>query len=117
MEFYAHIDKSENSIRRQTVAKHCRNTAQYASDCLKPIGLESVGYLSGLLHDLGKASWRVSRYLTEGIGTRGSVIHSFQGCRMLLEHFHHSKATEYSDMTSGCLTASTWMGIPAYSIA
>ena len=100
MEFYAHIDKSENSIRRQTVAKHCRNTAQYASDCLKPIGLESVGYLSGLLHDLGKASWRVSRYLTEGIGTRGSVIHSFQGCRMLLEHFHHSKATEYSDITS-----------------
>ena len=100
MEFYAHIDKSENSIRCQTVAEHCRNTAQYASDCLKPIGLESVGYLSGLLHDLGKASWRVSRYLTEGIGTRGSVIHSFQGCRMLLEHFHHSKATEYSDITS-----------------
>lgn len=28
MRYYAHIDKSENSIRRQTVAEHCRNTAQ-----------------------------------------------------------------------------------------
>lgn len=100
MEFYAHIDKNENSIRRQTVAEHCRNTAKYASDCLKPIGLESVGYLCGLIHDLGKVSRRFSQYLTEETETRGSVIHSFQGCRMLLEHFHHSKATEYSDITS-----------------
>lgn len=28
MEFYAHIDKNENSIRRQTVAEHYRNTVQ-----------------------------------------------------------------------------------------
>ncbi len=28
MEYYAHIDKNENSIRCQTVAEHYRNTVQ-----------------------------------------------------------------------------------------
>ena len=100
MEYYAHVDKSENSIRRQTLAEHCRNTAKYASDCLKPIGLESVGYLCGLLHDAGKLCKNFQGRIAGENSTHGTVIHSFQGCRMMLERFHHSKATEYSDITS-----------------
>ena len=35
----------------QSVAEHCRNTAKYASETLKDVGLEKTAYLAGFLHD------------------------------------------------------------------
>ena len=33
----------------QSVAEHCRNTAKYASEALKAVGLEKTAYLAGLI--------------------------------------------------------------------
>lgn len=90
--FYAHKKESlDGSIQRQTVADHLRSTAQTASACLALCGLRDAAYLAGLLHDLGKYTCDFQEYLERGDSTsRGSVIHTFQGCRFLLERFHSS---------------------------
>lgn len=49
----------------QSVAEHCRNTAKYASEALKVIGLEKTAYLAGLLHDCGKLSIRFKKYIED----------------------------------------------------
>lgn len=47
----------------QSVAEHCRNTAKYASEALKAVGLEKTAYLAGLLHDCGKHTFRFKQYI------------------------------------------------------
>lgn len=89
MEFLAHIRPSESGeVQKQTVAEHCRKTAEYAKNSLASVGLGQSAYLAGLLHDAGKCKVEFQSYLTEGGGHRGSVNHTFAGCRMILEHFH-----------------------------
>ena len=76
----------------QTVEEHCRSAAEYAAGVLSDVNLEEVAYLSGLLHDCGKFTMRFSKYIWEAHKgkdvCRGSVNHTFAGCRLLLEHFH-----------------------------
>ena len=68
--------------------EHLRGTAQRAAQCLKAAGLEKAGYLAGLLHDMGKYTVDFQQYLASGDGRRGSVIHTFQGCRYIMEKYH-----------------------------
>ena len=101
MEFYAHIrDNGAGEIQKQTVTEHCYNTARYAKVCLAGIGLGDAGYLAGLVHDLGKMKREFSDYLLHGCGTRGSVNHTFAGCRMVLEQFHGEYAGTTADLTA-----------------
>lgn len=90
MEFYAHKrEMPDGAIVTQTVREHLVGTAQRAVQCLRQVGLEHAGYLAGLLHDLGKYTEAFQQYLDEGDSTkRGSVIHTFQGCRYLMEQYH-----------------------------
>lgn len=90
MAFYAHMRKTpEGEILRQTVFEHLTGTAQWAAQCLRPAGLERAGYLAGLLHDMGKYTGAFQRYLDAGDKSRrGSVIHTFQACRYLMEKYH-----------------------------
>ena len=82
-QYYAHISQDGD---RQTVMEHLRGTAEQASLCLTAVGLESSAYLAGLVHDLGKFTETFQDYLEAGDSSmRGSVIHTFQGCRYLLE--------------------------------
>ncbi len=82
-DYYAHIAQDG---RTQTVLEHLQGTAQRASACLVGIGLEKAAYLAGLLHDLGKFTDAFQSYIKEGDRSkRGSVIHTFQGCRYILE--------------------------------
>lgn len=92
MAFYAHRKEiSDGSVQRQTLADHLRSTARIAAACLAPFGLRDSAYLAGLLHDLGKYTGDFQTYLEQGdSASRGSVIHTFQGCRFLLERFHDS---------------------------
>lgn len=91
MEFYAH--KREDTDGRticQTVKEHSTETAKRAAECLRSVKLEKTGYLAGLLHDMGKYTDDFQRYLFAGDNAkRGSVIHTFQGCRYMMEKFHN----------------------------
>lgn len=90
MTFYAHKREGPDGTPVwQTVYDHLLGTARRAAQCLRPAGLENAGYLAGLLHDMGKYTKAFQQYLTAGDKAgRGSVIHTFQGCRYVMEAFH-----------------------------
>lgn len=101
--FPAHIRISEDIACIQTAEQHSRNTARYAGECLRGVGLEQTGYLSGLLHDCGKFKEEFRRYLSDSNGVRGSVNHTFAGCRLLLERYHHQSDHPAAMLTSELL--------------
>lgn len=94
MEYDAHRRTDpDGTVHTQTVYDHLLGTARRAAQCLRSAGLEQAGYLAGLLHDMGKYTAEFQQYLAaEDPGKRGSVIHTFQGCRYLMEHFHREYA-------------------------
>lgn len=94
MNFYAHKrEGTDGETVRQTVYTHLTGTAQRAAQCLRAVGLENAGYLAGLLHDMGKYTEVFQQYLEAGDqAKRGSVIHTFQGCRYIMEAFHGADA-------------------------
>lgn len=86
--FPAHIREGESGWEAQTAVQHSRATAEYAGASLRGAGLEQTGVLIGLLHDCGKFKNEFARYLKDPEGVRGSVNHTFAGCRLLLERYH-----------------------------
>lgn len=104
MEYVAHIRQQDNGeVQTQTVTEHCRNTAEYSQRCLETVGLSQAGYLAGLLHDAGKCKQEFQAYIMERKGERGSVNHTFAGCRMMLEHFHGENSVRVEDVTAELL--------------
>ena len=103
MSFIAHINPKEQN-RKQTCTDHCRNTATYASDGLKCIGLKKTAYLAGLLHDCGKFTPEFNDYIrksTDGISVKkGSVIHTFAGVYYLMENYHKGIMPGFQELTA-----------------
>lgn len=95
----------DGTVTVQTVSEHCRKTAAYAAQALKPVSLSACGYLAGLVHDAGKYTEQFRRYLCEGIGPRGSVNHTFAAVRLLLARFraHAEELGDFADITSELL--------------
>ena len=85
MLFPAHI---RGGSEIQSATEHSRNTAKYASQCLGVAGFAHTGQLLGLLHDCGKFKAEFANYIKDPHGVRGSVNHTFAGCRLLLEKYH-----------------------------
>ena len=97
-EFYAHI-RLIPTDEKQTVTAHCRAAAKHASEALSEIQLSDTGYLSGLLHDMGKMTEEYGDYLFKAVyendnSARGSLIHTFTGTRYILENFWNFKDEE-----------------------
>lgn len=90
--FPAHIRYDENKQKQiQTVFEHCLNVANYAKESLASIGLSNCAYLVGLLHDMGKSKSEFKDYIERVSAgenlARGSVVHSFTGCKYLLDNY------------------------------
>lgn len=82
----AHIKREGDNVEYQTVQQHSINVAKYCEEILSSVGLGKTGYLSGLLHDMGKCKKEFQEYLYPGNGgIKGSVIHTFQGLRYCIE--------------------------------
>ncbi len=109
MEYPAHFRIGPGgNIEFQTVPEHSRNTAKIAGSRLRPVRLESVGYLAGLTHDFAKLTPTYRAYLERAAAgepvRRGSVIHAHGGARFLLERYHTPGAfTSFEDMTAEIL--------------
>ena len=77
---FAHIDQKTG--RRQTLASHSENVAEFCAGFCGKIGLKSLGKLIGLLHDGGKATREFQIYLKSGeISLHGKIPHSYCGAR------------------------------------
>lgn len=78
---YGHIRK-DGVV--QTLEDHLQGTANLAESFTSQIGLENVGRVLGLLHDLGKASKEFRDYiLGESDFHRGEVDHSTAGAQYI----------------------------------
>lgn len=94
-----YIAHTRNDGGEQLLRDHLKQVAERASDTLKPANLQSVGYLAGILHDLGKYSGAWQEYIRSG-GRKNNavVIHSFQGVKYVLDRWHNGDA--YRKMTA-----------------
>lgn len=77
----------------QPLPVHCLNVARLCSELCKIIGLEKLGYLTGLLHDMGKSQDLGQRRIL-GL-TNERVNHSSSGMRWLMEQAVKAPASTY----------------------
>ena len=91
MEHIAHI--RQNDHEKQTVADHCRQTAELAARYGQDIGVAASAELAGWLHDVGKLTQEFNKYISgDSVIRRGDLDHSFAGAKYLIE-----KATILAD--------------------
>lgn len=73
IEIIAHRDKNDND---QPIKEHLLETAEMSSRFSEAFGLKEMGYLTGLMHDIGKYSLEFQKYIRkEG----DSTVHSTAG--------------------------------------
>lgn len=92
--FPAHI----SGEREQYVEEHLTEAAGYASEKLRSIGLPTLAFLTGLIHDMGKFTDKFRRYIKAAAAgeqvKKGSVCHTFCGCIYMIENYHSGSAME-----------------------
>ena len=72
--------------REQTVKEHCQNVADLCKQKTSTLECGNIGYVMGLLHDVGKLCTEFNDYLT-GVSDkrRGEIDHSYAGAKYILE--------------------------------
>lgn len=104
MKLLAHITDFNNEKKEQTLKEHCYKVAEYASESLGTANFYHLAYLSGILHDYGKAKEEFNVYLEAAYRgepvRKGSVNHTFAGVIYLLEKYHMSDSLQWNKLTS-----------------
>lgn len=99
--FIAHVRKSDGA--EQLLRDHLIQSAELARGYGESVGLGSVTYLAGLLHDTGKFSDEFQEYLRKsvknpGSTVRGSVDHSTAGGQFIFEYTHQMGMPVYKQI-------------------
>ncbi|MDR2033370.1 MAG: CRISPR-associated helicase Cas3' [Helicobacteraceae bacterium] len=79
-----YVVRTTKDGREQDAREHFIKVADKAEAFAKKFGAPKFAFTAGALHDLGKLSAEFAQYMNEG-GKRGSVVHSTQGARYVLE--------------------------------
>lgn len=87
----AHWNSHDN--KDQSLEDHSRNVAMLCAEACKPVSLEKLGYLTGLMHDMGKASGICQLRIRGMLDERPN--HSSAGMRWLLEQASSDSGTKY----------------------
>jgi CRISPR-associated helicase Cas3/CRISPR-associated endonuclease Cas3-HD len=104
MNYIAH--RRESDGKEQTVAEHLEGVACYSRQFASKLGLEDIGELLGLLHDLGKYSSEFQNYIKSATGIlnpdedeyvnakglKGKIDHSTAGAQLLWQSFPEKSA-------------------------
>lgn len=88
---FGHIKFHDGMRCVQTLQQHSRAVARLCADACRPIGLEKLGYLTGLLHDAGKAAPPVQEHLRDQ--TSQKLNHASAGMRWLWESCRGGKSS------------------------
>lgn len=75
------IGTNLTEIKVQYIFDHLQNCAEYSKEMGQEIGIPTMCFLVGLLHDTGKATSAFQSYISGE--TKGKVIHSNTGARYL----------------------------------
>lgn len=92
--YIAHIRSADLQV--QSLLEHTLHTAQLCSKCSEKIHMKHLGYLIGLLHDMGKANERFSTYIESQIRgknspyKKGEIHHAPIGAIYAYETWYHS---------------------------
>ena len=97
MPLIAHKRKSDNF--EQSIALHSRNVARLCSASMARMGFAELGYLAGLLHDLGKCTVRWQTYFLDRFYGRptvakGDVHHAPTGAVFAFERWYCGQFAE-----------------------
>lgn len=100
--------QTPDRTRTQLLETHSRNVGERCGAACQQIGLEHLGRLTGLLHDLGKAAHEVQDYLY-GAPIVGKLNHSSAGMRWVWEAFGKNEtrksyrlAAQFAAIAIGC---------------
>ncbi|MDR0880126.1 MAG: CRISPR-associated helicase Cas3' [Clostridioides sp.] len=86
-EFISRKEEVSGKISTELVRDHLLEVAERSKNNLEKIGLANVGYLVGLLHDIGKYSDSFQERIKSDIDN--GAIHSQQGAKFILEQNSH----------------------------
>lgn len=87
--------------KTQTILNHSENAAVLCSKTMKKAGLGILGYLTGLIHDMGKASPEFQEYIRKNDSSaRGTVHHAQTGALYIYRNFYTSAADVIEQYTA-----------------
>lgn len=84
----AHVTKKEDEVIVQDLKQHLEHVAELCGEYMRPLGCPAMGYLVGLIHDLGKVTPAFQNRMTtiaSGLPDPGQKGGHASGGAMLLE--------------------------------
>lgn len=101
-----HILRDENGkiVKIQSLKAHCCSVAELCAQTCKILNLENLGYLTGLLHDMGKSANSVQTHLYNN--TKEIINHASAGMIWLWDKSgnekYHQLAAQLAGLVIGC---------------
>lgn len=100
----AHTHGGPNKDQCQSLPEHCRNVASICQAHCSALGLSHTGYLSGYIHDFGKAGPQVQAHLVNGDSNK--IDHASAGMLWVWEAYQQSPKTKASFLTAQIIALS-----------